>query len=427
MRRVIGFVILGAIAVAIAWWVAGLPGAVTATLAGMTIETSAPVALFGLAVLVVVLLALLWGLIALIRLPRSLRRWRARRRRVAGDTAVTRTLVALAANEPGDSRLQARRARLLLGDTPQTLLLAAEASRLAGSEAEATELYTQLSQREDAAFLGLRGLFRQAIAREDWAGAAVLARRAEDTHTSTAWLRDERIMLAVRTGNWAQAQALAEPGAPRLAYATAAAEAESDPGQATRLAKRVWRENPAFAPAAIAYARRLREAGREARAVAVIRDAWRAAPHPDLAAFALAPVTDKLARVKLAERLAQAAPGHAESELLLARTALEDGLTGEARRHAERAAAAGMGEKRLWLLVAELEAREHGDTDAGHAAQRNALQRAATAEPDAAWRCEACGTVQARWQAVCPVCHAAGRIAWSRGVGARAGMLVGPE
>jgi HemY protein len=423
MRRVIRFVVLAAVLVAIAWWVAGLPGQVTAQLADMTVETSTPVAFVGLAVLVLVLVGLLWALISVVRLPHRWRLWRRRKQREAGDVAVTRTLVALAANEPGESRLHARRALRFLGDTPQTLLLAAEASRLAGSEAEATEIYTRLSEREDAAFLGLRGLFRQAIAREDWNAAATLARRAENSHPSTAWLREERITLAARTGDWAQAQSLAEPGAPRIAYATAAAEAHADAGRAMKLAKRVWKENPGFAPAAIAYARRLRETGRENRAAVVIRDAWRAAPHPDLAAFAMAPVTDTLARMKLAERLAQVAPGHPESELLLARTALENGLTGEARRHAERARGAGLNEKRLWLLIAELEVHEHGDTEAGRAAQRDALQNAAAAEADPVWSCESCGTVQPHWQALCPACHTSGRITWSRNGRGRPALL----
>jgi HemY protein len=414
MRRVIGFLVLCALVVALAWWVAGLPGAVSLRLAGLTVETSAPIALLGLAVLLLVLLAVLLAVLALIRLPHRLRTWRARRQRLAGDQAITRTLVALAANEPGDSRLQSARARRLLGDTPQTLLLAAEAARVAGNEEEAAGLYTTLAAREDSGFLGLRGLFRQAVAREDWAAAASLARRAEGSHPGNAWLREERITLAVRTGDWARAQSLAEAGGPRMAYATAAIAAEPDSAQATRLARRVWTENPGFAPAALAYAGRLRAAGREGRALDVIRDAWKAAPHPDLSDFALAPITDPLLRLKAAERLWQYAPSHPESEFLLARTALADGLTGEARRHADRARAAGMNQRRLWLLIAELETREHGDTEAGRAAQREALRHAASADPDPAWRCEACGTTQPNWQPICPTCQTPGRITWSQ-------------
>jgi len=407
MRRVFWILIVAAIVVAIAWWLAGLPGRVLVTVAGFTVETATPIAVLASAIVLVVLLALLRLFIALVSLPRHWRNWRLRTRRAAGDEAITRTLLALAAADPA-ARRQAARARRLLGDTPQTLLLAAEAGRLSGSDAEAEGFYRRLAERDDAAFLGLRGLFRQAIAREDWDGAAELARRAEAAHPGAAWLREERTALAVRTGDWTQALALAGPEAPRIAFETAAAEAATDPAQAIKLAKQAWQDNPAFAPAALAYARRLRDAGRESRALDVIRASWKAQPHPDLAGFALAPVIDPIARVREAGKLVAANPDDAESHLLLARLSLDANLTGEARRHAEAAQRAGMNQKRLWLLIADLEAAEHGDTEAG----RDALRHAATAAPDPVWRCEVCGAVQAQWLPLCPACHTPGRISW---------------
>jgi uncharacterized membrane-anchored protein len=105
MRRVILFLVLCAVVVAIAWWVAGLPGTVSASLAGLSIQTATPVAILLLAALVLVLQLLLTGLIGLLRLPGRVRGWRQRRQRARGDVAVTRTLVAIAAGEVGDSRL----------------------------------------------------------------------------------------------------------------------------------------------------------------------------------------------------------------------------------------------------------------------------------------------------------------------------------
>ena len=164
---------------------------------------------------------------ALVRLPRTLRERQAARRRRAGDAALTRTLLALAAGETGDARREASRARRLLGDTPATLLLAAEAGRIAGRTDEAETAFRALADRDDAAFLGLRGLLRQAIEREDWAEATALARQAEAVEPGAAWLRRERARLAVRAGEWSDALALADADAPKAALATAAAEAET--------------------------------------------------------------------------------------------------------------------------------------------------------------------------------------------------------
>ncbi len=413
MRRVIGFILGCAVIVAIAWWIAGLTGRVEATIAGYTIQTTTPVATIGLVVLVGVIYAVLRLIAFLLFLPRRIGRWRARQRREAGDVAVSRTLVALASGDRGEARREARRARRLLGDTPQTLLLAAESGRLAGSESEANELYRAMAARPDAAFLGLRGLFRQAMERQDWAEAAAIANRAEEVRPGAAWLREERTLLAARTGNWSQALLLAAPGAPVVAYATAAAEAETDPDEALRLARRASKEDPGFAPAALAYAVRLRAAGKETRAQEVLRRAWVASPQPALAAMALGRVDDRLSRVKEAGRFVADNSGHPESHFLLARLCLEAGLTGEARRHAEAAREAGLTQRRLWLLLADLEAEERGDTEAGRAAQHDALRRAAAAEPDPVWRCDACGTAHLRWAASCPACHAPGQIRWS--------------
>ncbi len=413
MRRVLLLLVAAILVVALAWWVAGLPGTVSVGLYGYTVQLATSLALVATALLVIVLVLLVRLLAWVLATPRRLRARRERRRRQAGDRAVTRTLVALAAGEDGNARREAGRARRLLGDTPQTLLLAAEAGRLAQREDEATALYQQLATDQDAALLGLRGLFRQAVNREAWEEAATIARRAEAVHPGGAWLREERAQLAVRTGNWAQALSLAPPEAPRAAYATAAAEAAIDPAEGLRLAKRAWQDNPGFTPAALAYATRLRAAGREARAQEVLRQAWRDAPQPDLATLALAPISDPLARVREAGRIARSAPDHPESHLLLARTTLAAGLTGEARRHLEAARGAGLNQRRLWLLQADLEEAESGESESGRIAQREALRRAAAAEPDPAWRCEACGAEHSGWLATCPACHTAGRIRWS--------------
>ncbi|HEY7580774.1 MAG TPA: heme biosynthesis HemY N-terminal domain-containing protein [Acetobacteraceae bacterium] len=406
MRRVILVLLAAAVVLALAWGLASLPGTVSGDIGNITFAAPTSVAALGLLLLFAVLYALLRLLGAMVRLPATLGARQARRRRVSGDLAVTHTLLALAAGDIGDARREASRARRLLGDTPATLLLAAEAGRIAGRTDEAEAAFRTLADRQDAAFLGLRGLLRQAIERADWTEAMALARQAEAVQPGAAWLRRERARLAVHAGEWSDALALADADAPKAALATAAAEAADDPAQALRLAKQAWQEDPSLAPAALAYATRLRTAGREARAQTVIRHTWSIAPQPDLAVLALAPMTDRLARTQAAQRLTEANPTHTESRLVLACTALEAGLTGEARRHAEAAVAAGVNQRRLWLLLAEIAEAEGGD-------QREALRRAATAAPDPVWRCEACRIAHAGWHAACPDCFTVGSLRWS--------------
>jgi HemY protein len=119
--------------------------------------------------------------------------------------------------------------------------------------------------------------------------------------------------------------------------------------------------------------------------------------------------------VQAAERLVRPNADDPESHLLLARVSLGAGLTGEARRHAEAARAAGFNQRRVWALLADIAEADGGETEAGRSAQRDALRHAAAADADPIWRCEACGAAQPAWHPVCPVCHTAGRIAWVPG------------
>ena len=406
MRAVLGLTVLAAAAIALGWWVAGLPGTVSATIGDTTLSTSSPVALVLLALLFLVIYLVIRALAALIRLPRAARRGRMRRNRVRGNRAVTRALVALAASDPAEAQREADRSRRLLGDTPLTLLLAAQADRQAGREDAAARTFQQLAGRKDGAFLGLRGLMRQATAREDWAAADELARQAEAVRPGAQWLKEERQVLALRTGQWADALRLSGPKL-RAPLAVAAAGTEPDPATALRYAKQAWAADPALAPAAIAYASKLRAVGKHGKANEVLRRSWATQPHPDVATEYMADLDDKQARFRAAAGLAQQNARHPESHLLQARTALDAGMTKEALRHIQAVRNAGLNQRRVWVLLADI--ADQG----GHVSEaQDALRHVATADPDPFWRCAACGTAHGRWQPVCDACNTPGEIAW---------------
>lgn len=415
MLKVIFFLLAVAVILAAAWFLAGIPGHVVASIGVFTIETSSPFAILILVTLLAVTLFFVRVARGLLALPRVGAGWRRHRRFVLGERAVTRVLVALAAGEKGVVRREARRARQLLGETPQTLLLLAEAGRLSGREDEAEEAFRALTKQKDARFLGLRGLLRQAVDRRDWPEALVIANEAEVAHPGTAWLRQQRAELALQTENWAEALELIGPDPRRPAFYIAAADAEPDPARSLGFAKQAWQQDPAFAPAAIAYASRLRAKGYEKRARSCIEDAWKRAPHPDLAAFALASEPDKLARVQTAKHLVAANPTHPESRVLLANVALKAGLTGEARHQIEIAETERTTSRRLCLLLAEIEEQERGDSEVGRAAQRDALRRAASTEPDPHWQCTNCNADHAAWRPKCGTCGNVGTIKWLTG------------
>jgi HemY protein len=414
MRHVLKAVLWGGLILAVALGIANLPGQIAIDAGAWSLEARNSVALT-VVLLGFVTLYLLLRLIAnVIGISRFGSLWRSGRRRRAGELAVTRSLVALAAGEKADARREAARARALLGDTPQTLLLTAEAGRLSGRDDEAAAALRALADRKDSAFLGLRGLLAAAVARQDWAEAAALARQAEAAHPGAAWLRQERAQLAIRAGDWGEALNLAAHDQQRAALAAGAAKAVENPDQAERLVRQALKAEPGFTPAVLEHARLLRAKGREKKAIAVLSDGWTRSPHPDIASLALEPVTDPIRRVQTGQSLTSGQPDHPETHLLLARVSLDAGMVAEARRHLD---SVGLDQRRAWLLRAELEEEDRGGTEEGRTAQRDALRRAATAEADPEWRCTACHAPQPAWRAACPVCLTPGSVRWGTAAG----------
>lgn len=404
MRRVFRILVLAILVVAVGLILAAVPGRVTADIGSISVDFSTSFAV----VVLLVLGVLTHLLLGVVHLPGRIAGRFTRHSRHKGELATTRALVALAAADPTNARREAGRARRLLGDTPQTLLLTAEAARLAGRDGEATEALSALAKHEHASFLGLRGQLRQAVARSDWKAAGEIAAKAEAAYPGAAWLREERTRLAIRSEDWIGAMRLTQDDAAKAALATAAAEADKDPSRALALARQAWEADASLAPAAIAYARKLREAGEGRRAERVLADTWAIRPHPDLADFVLNLGVNPKEKLREAARLAATNPDHPELHLLLARASLAAGLIPDARREAEAARAAGLNQRRLFLLMARIEETEGGHPEAAAAA----LRQAAEADPDPIWRCTQCHTPSTSWHAACPACLTPGALAW---------------
>jgi HemY protein len=414
MRAALLYLALLALGVAGVLYMVRIGGAVEIRVGDVEVMLPFALALVLLALGFLLLHGLLAGIAALRRWPARRRAKREARQRAEGDSAVTRALVALAAGTPDLARIEVRRARDRLGDTPQTLLLAAEAERLAGRDEAAAEAFHLLALRDDSRFLGLRGLLRQAIQREDWPTAQRLAREAEAAQPGAAWLREERETLALRTRDWREALALAAPGAHQAPLALAAAGQEpAEGGKAAELERKAFETDKGFTPAALAHARRLRDAGSPRRAKQVLEEAWKAKPHPDIAEAYLAAETDPLQRVKAADQLVQGTARNPESQLLIGRLATAAGLVGRARQELDALAASGQADRRAYLALADLEEVEAGDSPDSRAAQARWLRLAATAAAEPRWRCSACGTDHAAWAPVCPNCQSVGTIGWA--------------
>ncbi len=415
MLRVIVFLVLVGLIAAGAAWLADQPGDVAITWHGLQIETSVAVA--AVAILAVIAVAiLLWSIArALWRSPDFISMLLRDRRGIRGYQAISRGLVAIGAGDADAARKYARAANRIAPGDALVLLLSAQTAQLAGDPDAAERAFRAMTTRPETKLLGLRGLFIEAQRRSDFAAARAYAEEAAKTAPALGWAGQAVLELRCVAHDWEGALTALESNAKHgllkpanyrrqravLITARAQAIAESDRDQARTLALEAVKLAPTLVPAAALAGRRLAESGELRKASRILERAWRANPHPDLAeTYANLrfgdSARDRLARV---ETLAQRAPGHIESALALAQAAL-DALEFEKARAALRPML-GEPTRRVALMMARIEQREHGDL--GRA--REWIARAVHAARDPGWTAD--GIVSETWL---PVSPATGRL-----------------
>ncbi|WP_417789899.1 heme biosynthesis protein HemY [Terasakiella pusilla] len=414
--RIAKYIILLLLCVAVGVWFAENPGVVSVTWQGLIVDV--PIALALIAFLIVIgMCAVLYRFWLFIRRsPQVIGHYRTEKRTHQGYESLTKGLVAVAAGESGEAIKHARKAQSLLKDPSLTMLLSAQAAQLEGDDKAAMRFFEEMSKTKGMEFLGLRGLFNQALARGDREEALSLAQQAYKIKPKAQWLAQNLFDLQVQQGNWAEAESTLESSikhkfvenqsgktqkAALMVERARAAEAEGELSGALNLLGLALKLDPMRVPAALMEAKLFAKTNKLRKAYSVIEDMWARLPHPDLYDLYqdLHGEADALKRVKLAEKLAAQNRQHVESRIIIARAALDAQLWGEARDELEilikEAPSA-----RVFTLQAQLVETENNDM---HGA-REWLKKATEAAANPAWVCQSCGDVSSQWSAVCGKC-----------------------
>src|SRR6516165_5942565 len=222
-------------------YLANEPGTVAIAWRDVRLEPSVPVLVAALIVLFLVALLAVGVLRRLIAGPGALLKARRERRRRAGYHALTQGMVAVAAGDAEEAQRQARKADVLLAEPPLTLLLSAQAAQLGGDEGAARKYFSEMLNRPETEFLGLRGLLMQALRAGDDATALRLVERARTLRPKTPWVLTK--LLLPPTSRRHQAVL--------LTLRSREASANGDAAAALPLAAKAQDLAPDFAPAAV--------------------------------------------------------------------------------------------------------------------------------------------------------------------------------
>lgn len=427
MFRVLWFTVKIALIAAAALWVVRRPGTVRIDWLGYDISADTGFAFFCLLAAGFVLLILHRLVLAAAGLPGLFRRRRERDRQVRGYRALTRGLAAVAAGDSKQAAAQAEQMRRYWpADRSLGTFLEAQAARLSGDGPRAEQSYLALLENRDAVFLGLRGLIEAALEEGRKDKALGFARQALRLHARQPWLLRTVYDLELGVRDWDSARETLKAAVrlkaidgdrargDRIAMLLYQAEKFAERGEERQLRKALTEAgalDPAFVPAAERLAQFWMRQGKRSRAAAVIEAAWKAGPHPELAALweTLAPASkpgDPSGRLRWFEKLVALRPDSDESQMAAGKAAMAEGLWGEARQYLGMAGQIRESARlcRMWAKLAEKQGRP---AEAAHW-----LERAADAPAGEVWHCAQTGRIYERWSPIAQPHGAFNTIIW---------------
>ena len=426
MIRIILFLLLIALGAAGAAWIAEQTGDVVLSWGGYRAQTTLPVFVLVLGIVVVAAM-MIWAILrGMWRTPARMRKSRRERRQARGRHAITQGLLAIGHGDSTAARVHADAARKHAAHDPLALLLHAQSAQLDGDREGAQRAFRAMAEREDTRLLGLRGLFIEAQRADDPVAAVMVAEEALKLSPSSSWASHAVLGFCCAKGDWAgalkildnnQSAGLIDKATYRrqrgvLLTARALELEKVDRDLARESVMEAVKLAPTLVPAAVLASKFESEAHQIRRSMRLVETAWLAQPHPDLAdAYSHVKLGDS-ARQRLVrvETLAAKMPGHVEGALAIARAAIDASEFTKAREALAPFIAAPT--QRVALLMAEIERTEHGDS--GRA--RAWTLRAVRALHDPAWTAD--GYVSDRWRPVSPVTGRLDAFQWQTPVAA---------
>lgn len=369
----------------------------------------------------------------------ALSRYFARNKAAKGFDALAEGMMALASGEGRLALAKAEKADKYLNRPELTNLLTAQAAEMAGDRKKAEETYRKLVQNDATRFVGVRGIMKQKLADGDTDTALKLAQKAFALKPKHEETQDVLLKLQAETGDWSGARQtlsakLKHGHMPRdlhkrrdavLALSEAKKVFDADQTiEAREAAIAANKQSPDLIPAAVMAAHGYIEQSQKKYATRVLKKAWEAQPHPDLAAAfaAIEPDETPAARLKRFAQLTRSHPNDPESRMLMS----ELNIAAEDFPAARRALGDLFESDPTTRSAALMAAIERGQ-GASDAVVQGWLARALSAPRGPQWVCDNCQNIHTEWTPTCTNCAAFDTLSWKRPPSAELSMPGGTE
>jgi len=399
-------------------WLATREGSVELSLMGYDVTIQSGLFFLSLFILFTAFLALYRLVRAVLSTPKAIAKYQEREQQKKSYKALTRGLVAVAAGDSERASEFADKSKDFMPDqNALSLLLSAQAAQLKGDEKLAIKYFKQLSDDEDAGFLGLRGLLIDALKEKKYKIALDYARQAQDAYPGQGWLLKTVYDLEIRNHQWDKAiktgKLVVKTGGmdEQTAQTNAVAihlmrgDYERDRGDNKTALKEyeyAHKIDPNFVPTVTRLARFYLDQNKKKKAVDLVRKIWKTNPHPDLAMLweEMAPPKGEknnthVKRLKWFEDLVALNPDAYDGQITAARTAMDIGYWGEARAYLMQAEKIHPSAS-LYRLMAIAEQNSGDNEDLIH----DMMEKASEGLPDKSWYCMQTGLIYQDWSAI---------------------------
>ncbi|WP_299650851.1 heme biosynthesis protein HemY [uncultured Tateyamaria sp.] len=369
----------------------------------------------------------------------AISRYFERRKYAKGFDALAEGMMALASGEARTALAKAEKADRYLDRPELTNLLTAQAAEQAGDRKKAEETYRKLVENDATRFVGVRGIMKQKLADGDTDTALQLAEKAFAIKPKHEETQDILLKLQADKQDWKGARetlsaklkhgALPRDVHKRRDAVLALSEArkvlaEDETIEAREAAIEANRLSPDLIPAAVMAAHGYIEKGQKRYATRVLKKAWEAQPHPDVAAAyaAIEPDEDAQARQKRFAALTKSKADHPETRMLLSELHIAAEDFPSARRALGDLVETDPTTRSLTLMAAI----ERGE-GASDAVVQGWLARALTAPRGSQWVCDNCHNIHGEWAPTCSNCGAFDTLTWERPPNAELSLPGGTE
>lgn len=354
----------------------------------------------------------------------SISRYFGKNRERRGYDALAEGMVAMAAGETKVAVAKAASAERYLKKPEITNLINAQAAEMHGDKTRAMKYYKQLLADDRTRFVGVQGIMKQKLADGDTDTALKLAEKAFALRPSHEATSNTLFDLQTQKEDWAGAQKTIEAkvrsnllpsnvGKRREAVVTLAdarlmlEAGDIDAGKAAAI--RSNKLSPALVPAAVLASEMYMLSDEKRSAAAVIKKAWGANPHPDLAAAFAEIQTEEtpVARRKRFAALTKQNADSSETKLLRAELALADEDFPAARRAVRELAETDPTTRSLTIMAAIEKGEGASDT-----VVRGWLAKALNAPRGPQWVCSNCKNIHQSWSPSCENCSGFDTFDW---------------